>query len=104
MRYLAISVSCAVLMLAAASPASAISCQGNFQVQKNGNKIATPYCEDNYLAAVAREHGMSASAGAIRANPSVKERACRLVGDDIRVRDTCAPYRADGDSPSQMHR
>jgi hypothetical protein len=89
---------CAAFTVLAVAPASAgIKCEGNFQVQKGGNKIATPYCEDNYLALVAREHGMSASASAIRANPSVKERACRLVGDDIRVKDTCAQYRNDGD-------
>lgn len=78
-----------------ATPASAITCDGNFQLQRNGQPIATPYCEDNNLAAVAREYGMRVSASAVRANPSVKEQACRLVGDDNRVRDTCAPYRMD---------
>ncbi|NJM33901.1 MAG: hypothetical protein HC850_03420 [Rhodomicrobium sp.] len=82
----------AALTALAVTPASAIECQGNFQIQKNGNEIATPYCQDNYLAIVARESGMRVSAGAIRANPSVKERACRFVGYDIRVKDTCAPY------------
>ncbi len=80
-----------------ASPASAITCQGNFQIQRDGTRIATPYCQDTYLATVAREHGMAVSARAVRANPSVKERACRFVGDDNRVRDACAPYRNDGD-------
>lgn len=79
----------------AATPASAIECEGNFQVQRNGNLIATPYCQDGYLAIVAREYGMRVSAQAIRYNPSVKERACRLVGHDIRVKDTCAPYVND---------
>ncbi|RIA56333.1 hypothetical protein [Dichotomicrobium thermohalophilum] len=73
-------------------PASAaIRCEGNFQITEYG-RINTPYCEDNYLAQVAREYGMSVSASAIRRNPGVKERACRLVGHDNRVRDTCAPY------------
>lgn len=80
----------------AATPASAIECEGNFQVQRNGNMIATPYCQDGYLAIVAREHGMNVSANAIRYNPSVKERACRFVGYDNRVRDTCAPYLDQG--------
>ncbi len=90
----------AVSLLAAAawaSPASAITCRGNFQVQKDGTQIATPYCQDTYLAAVAREYGMAVSARAVRANPSVKERACRLVGDDNRVRDSCAQYRWESD-------
>lgn len=80
----------------AATPASAIECQGNFQIQKNGNRISTPFCADGYLAVVAREYGMKVSAQAIRYNPSVKERACRFVGDDNRVRDTCSNYRNDG--------
>jgi len=81
----------------AASPASAIECEGNFQVQNNGNRIATPFCQDGYLAIVAREYGMSVSAEAIRYNPSVKERACRFVGQDNRVKDTCANYRFESD-------
>jgi len=76
----------------AASPASAIDCQGNFQIQKNGNRIATPYCEDQNLAYVAREYGMNVSAEAIRYNPSVKQRACRVAGHDNRVRNTCSNY------------
>lgn len=79
----------------AALPAKAIDCQGNFQVQRGGQTIATPYCEDNYLAQVAREYGMTTSAAAIRNNPTAKQKACRFVGDDNRVRDTCQPYRPD---------
>ena len=87
-------IAAAVLAMAglAATPASAIECDGNFQIQRSGHRIATPYCQDGYLAIVAREYGMSVSAKAIRYNPSVKERACKLVGYDNRVKDTCAPY------------
>jgi len=77
---------------AIAGPAAAIECQGNFQIQRNGDRIATPYCEDGYLAIVAREYGMRISAKAIRYNPSEKERTCRFIGEDIRVKDTCAQY------------
>ncbi len=86
-----------VLLALVATPAGAIECNGNFQVQRNGNMIATPFCEDNNLARVAQQYGMNVSAHTIRGNPSEKERACRLVGDDNRVRDTCAPYRNDQD-------
>jgi hypothetical protein len=79
-----------------AFPAYAITCDGNYQVQRNGRHIATPYCQDNMLAKVAREYGMHVSRHAIRNNPSVKERACRFAGHDNRVRNTCAPYRNDG--------
>jgi hypothetical protein len=79
-------------LAAAATPASAIECNGNFQVQRNGNEISTPYCADGYLAVVAREYGMRVSAESIRYNPSVKEKACRFVGEDIRVKSTCQQY------------
>lgn len=80
-------------MAAAAGPASAIECEGNFQIQKSGDRIATPYCADGYLAIVAREYGMQANAHEVRYNPSEKERICRFIGDDNRVRDTCSQYR-----------
>lgn len=83
------------LALIAATPAHAIDCDGNFQVQPDGRLVATPYCEDTYLARVAREHGMRVSGAAIRGNPSVKAKACRFVGDDNRVRDTCSQYRPE---------
>lgn len=88
-----VAVACFLSLAAAAESANAIECEGNFQIQKNGDQIATPYCQDGYLAIVAREYGMKTSGKAIRANQGEKERACRLVGEDNRVRDTCAQYR-----------
>jgi len=97
MRRILIPVAClAALTTVAVSPAIAITCDGNFQVLRNGDQIATPYCEDNNLAVVANRHGMRVSPRDIRYHPSVKEEACKLVGDDIRVRDTCLPYRGGG--------
>lgn len=81
---------------AAATPAAAITCEGNFQVQRNGQRIATPYCADGNLASVAREYGVRTTAREMRYSVSEKERVCRFIGDDNRVRDTCAPYRNDG--------
>jgi hypothetical protein len=96
MRHALISTASLVVLGAVmASPASAIECEGNFQIQKNGQSIATPFCQDGYLAIVAREYGMRVSAKAIRYNPSVKAEACRLVGYDNRVRDTCTGYRPE---------
>ena len=85
-------------LAAAAGPASAIGCDGNFQIQKDGNRIATPFCEDGYLAIVAGEYGVRVSAHEIRYNPSEKERVCRFIGDDNRVRDTCSQYLNDNDN------
>ena len=92
MRKTILAAACFVGVAAAAGPASAIECEGNFQVQKDGNRISTPYCQDGYLAIVAREYGVKVNAHTIRYNPSEKERLCRFIGDDNRVRDTCAPY------------
>lgn len=92
MRRTFLAAACFLGVAAVAGPASAIECQGNVQVQKNGERIITPYCEDGYLAIVAREYGMRISAQAIRYNPSEKERTCRFIGEDIRVKSTCAQY------------
>lgn len=88
-----LAATCFLGLAAAAGPASAIGCDGNFQVQRDGNRIATPYCQDGHLAIVAREYGMRVSGEDIRSNYGDKERACRLVGDDNRVKDTCSQYR-----------
>lgn len=88
-----LAAACFLGLAAAAGPASAIGCDGNFQVQRDGNRIATPYCQDGHLAIVAREYGMRVSGEDIRYNYGDKERACRLVGDDNRVKDTCSQYR-----------
>lgn len=94
LKALIYTASAAALLLAAKANA-AIQCDGPFQIIQ-GNKHATPWCQDNYLAAVARSYGMRVSNAAIRNNPGEKERACRFVGADIRVRDICTGYRPDG--------
>ena len=77
------------LLLASAAPPIAeakIACKGRYQVSKYG-LIATPYCEDNYLAAIA-----GYNARAVRQNPHVKYKACKLVGHDPRVYDICLEH------------
>ena len=80
----------AVLLAAAvaAGPAAAITCHNGSQ-QVQGNWIATPYCQDLYLAQVARERGYPAALDKIRNNPNYKKELCRSVFTDIRVTDTC---------------
>ena len=63
-----------------------IKCDGHYQVTKYG-LISTPYCEDNYLAAIA-----GYNAKALRTNPHVKQDACYEVGHDPRVYDICLDY------------
>jgi hypothetical protein len=74
---------------ALSTPAAAgIKCKKGFQ-RVEGNLIATPYCQDQYLAQVAREYGFRASARRIRNDPNYKKEICRFVFNDIRVQTTC---------------
>lgn len=82
-------------------PAHAIQCRGNFQVQANGNHIATPYCQDNYLAEVAREYNITTCADCIRSSLTEKNSVCSLLRFDIRVQDSCVPGGATGFGASQ---
>ena len=78
----------AIAAIIVASPASAIDCVRGYQ-RVQGNMLATPYCQDQYLAQVAREYGIPASAAKIRNNPNYKKEVCRTVLNDIRVQLTC---------------
>jgi hypothetical protein len=73
---------------ALATPAAAIKCEKGYQ-RVQGNLIATPYCQDQYLAEVATERGFKASAYKIRNDPNYKKELCRSVFNDIRVQTTC---------------
>ena len=66
-----------------------LKCKGPYQQIRGHGEIATPYCEDNYLAEVAREYGMRVSNRAVRENPNLKTEVCILVGHDIRVSQIC---------------
>ena len=70
-----------------------IKCDGAYQVIRGQGHIATPYCEDEYLARVARGYGIRVSGAAIRHNPSRKEEICRTIGHDGRVYATCQKYQ-----------
>lgn len=80
--------------LAAATPASAITCKGEYQLVQ-GQYLSTPYCQDNYLASVAREYGSRVSGREIRNNPNKKAEVCRFMGHDTRVSHICQQYRDD---------
>ncbi|MBS0232994.1 MAG: hypothetical protein JSR99_05865 [Proteobacteria bacterium] len=74
--------------LATAADAKIVCNNGNQLVQ--GSWLATPYCQDALVAQVAREYGFKATAGAVRNNPMFKQRLCRFVGQDIRIKETCS--------------
>lgn len=75
-----------------AGSAAAIECRGPYQVVQ-GNLLSTPYCEDGYLAKIAREYGTRVSAREIRNNPNRKQDVCRFMGHDNRVSHICQQYR-----------
>lgn len=80
----------------AGQPAEArLMCKDGFQVVQ-GNLIATPYCQDDQLATVARGYGYKVSAAAIRHNPNLKRDVCRFVGRDIRVYQHCTDANVNG--------
>ena len=83
-----VSLAAGGALAAFAGPAAAIQCKDGFQLVQ-GNYLATPYCQDDLLAKVARQYGMRLSAAAIRENPNTKRHVCRFVGLDIRVLQTC---------------
>ena len=55
-----------------------IQCDGNFQVVQGGSAFATPYCQEQNLARVAKGYGMRVSFESIRASDSVFDRTSRL--------------------------
>jgi hypothetical protein len=95
-RSISVLVVFAAIGLITAAPATArILCDGNYQVI-NGQPHATPYCQDENLAQVARSYGMRVSGSAMRNSPSEKQRVCQFIGSDIRVREACQGSGQDG--------
>ena len=88
---------CAAILLAAmlAAPATArIECRGNFQMTKYG-PIATPYCEEEQIAFVARSYGQRVTAAEVHNNPLTKVYLCQTIGYDLRLKGSCAGYGPD---------
>jgi hypothetical protein len=85
-----------VLALAMISPAAArIECRGNFQVSKKYGLIATPYCQEEEIARVARSYGFKVTGAEVRNNPLKKVYLCQTIGDDIRLKGSCGAYSRD---------
>lgn len=83
-----IGAACIFLMSLAPAADAKIACnKGNQLVQ--GSWISTPYCRDGYVAEVARDYGFTASAAEVRNNPMYKQRLCRFIGQDIRIKEAC---------------
>jgi hypothetical protein len=84
------------LLMAASLPAEArIVCKSGFQMVA-GSWIATPYCQDSLVGAVARQHGVKVSDAALMSNPNLKRNVCQLVGRDIRLTTACVDANSQG--------
>jgi hypothetical protein len=89
----------ALPLLGASGPAEArIKCLKGDQIV-NGAPLATPYCQDELVAVVARQHGVTVSANEIRNNPNTKRRVCAFVGRDIRLTTACVNENGVGRRP-----
>lgn len=88
-RSAAIYLAMAGLAVTMVQPAAAaIKCSNGFQLV-DGAMLSTPYCRDNLVAAVAREYGVDAPDAKVRNNPNFKRHVCRLIGQDIRIKEAC---------------
>ena len=76
------------------------ACRGNFQMTKYG-PIATPYCEEEQIAFVARSYGQSVTGAQVRKNPLMKVYLCQTLGYDSRLKGSCAGYGPDSYAPAR---
>jgi hypothetical protein len=81
----------ALLAVGSELAAAKIQCQGNFQVTTQG-LIATPYCEEEQIARVARSYGWKGTASQVHNNPNTKVYLCQRFGGDNRLKGSCGAY------------
>ena len=96
-------ICCAALLLTAmlTVPAEArIQCRGNFQMTKYG-PIATPYCEEEQIAFVARSYGRRVTGAQVRNDPLTKVYLCQTLGYDTRLKGSCAAYGPESYAPGR---
>lgn len=84
-----IATTIATLVLTATSVQANIRCNGSYQVV-NGSEIATPYCQDENLARLARKRGIEVTGTQIRKDLGKKLAVCRVIGKQTSARSACA--------------
>ena len=77
-----------------------IECRGNFQMTKYG-PIATPYCEGEQIAFVARSYGRRVTGAQVRNDPLTKVYLCQTLGYDTRLKGSCAAYGPESYAPGR---
>jgi len=98
--YLAGCAAALILVMATGPAAARIECRGNFQVTKYG-LIATPYCEEEQIAFVARSYGQKVTGSQVRNDPLLKVYLCQTIGYDNRLKGSCAGYGPDSYAPGR---
>jgi hypothetical protein len=78
-------------MVAAAPAHARIECRGSFQITKYG-PVATPYCQEEEIARVARSYGYKVSGAEVRNNALKKVYLCQIIGNDVRLKGACGAY------------
>ena len=68
-----------------------LKCKGPYQVVQ-GNLIATPPCENAYIAKVARSYGHKVTAKQVRNNYHKKLEICDHIGHDTRISEYRPEY------------
>lgn len=68
-----------------------LKCKGPYQIVQ-GSHIATPPCQDRYIARIARSYGYKVTARKLQRNPNLKVSICQILGHDTRIGDHC-PYK-----------
>ena len=69
-----------------------LKCEGPYQIVQ-GNYIATPPCENSYIAKVARSYGYKVTAKQVRNNFHKKLEICDHIGHDSRISELCPNYK-----------
>jgi hypothetical protein len=95
-KFVAAALAASAVAMVSGGAQARIQCDGQYQIVQ-GNAIATPYCQDNYLAQVARGYGMKVSMADVRI-PSKKQEVCQFIGHDARLSSICSGWRVDPNS------
>jgi hypothetical protein len=93
-------VALALTTMLTAGAEARIECRGNFQMTKYG-PIATPYCEEEQIAYVARSYGSKVTAAQVHNDPLTKVYLCQTIGYDSRLKGSCAGYGPDSYAPAR---
>ncbi|GAA6210392.1 hypothetical protein NBRC116602_01320 [Hyphomicrobiales bacterium 4NK60-0047b] len=72
-----------------------LTCKGPYQLVQ-GNLIATPPCENAYIAKVAQSYGYKVSVKQVRNNVHKKIEICQHIGHDSRISEYCDEYNNIG--------